>query len=184
MKKILLVGLLSFFVSSVFAQRDNEKWYLNGLGIRLEVGADSDNLSGIEYNHFFRPRFAVSALYISNWDFSTSCIYEGAIMAKYVAAYPNLSSHLRWYAGGGIEFFGMGIRDYDGKTKTGDVRLLCGPTAVIGTGYTFKKAPINICVEWRPTIYAIHQHRATNDTAEKFAIFAFSLSYVTGDRYY
>ena len=104
-------------------------------------------------------------------------------MAKYVAGYPNLSTRLRWYAGGGLEFFGQALRDYDGKTKTGDVRLLFGPTAVIGTGYSFKRCPINATVEWRPSIYAFHKNRGINDTPEKFAIFAFTVSYITSNRY-
>lgn len=183
MKKIFIVTLLSLCVSSLFAQRDDEKWYLNGLGFRLEVGADSDNLMGVEYNHFFRQRFDITALYISNWDFSSSCIYEGAIMAKYVASYPNLSSRLRWYAGGGIECMGQSLRDYDGKTKTGEVRVLFGPTVVIGTGYSLKKIPINATVEWRPSLYLAHKNRSINDTAEKFAIFAFTISYITSNRY-
>ena len=51
MKRFLFVLLLSMSVSVVFGQRDNQKWYLNGIGGRLEVGADSDNLMGLNYGH-------------------------------------------------------------------------------------------------------------------------------------
>ena len=183
MKKFILVLLLGLSASLVFGQRDNQKWYLNGIGGRLEVGADSDNLMGLNYGHFFRPKFAMEAMFISNWDFTSGTIYEGAVLAKYVTPFPNISSRLRWYAGGGWELMGQGIKEFDGETKSGDVRILSGPTAVLGIGYNIPVIPVNVCVEWRPTIYLIHKNRSVNDVPEKFAIFAFTLSYITRDKY-
>lgn len=186
MKRLILFILLGLSITSVFAQRDNQKWYLNGFGGRLEVGASSNNVMGFDLSHFFGTRFDVNAYFVSNWDFTTSGIYQGGALAKYVAPYPNISSRLRWYAGVGLQAAGKPIYEYDGVTKTGEAQITFGPTAVLGTGYVFKLIPINLCVEWRPSWDVVYTHfnpNAPNSERMQIAVFAFVIRYVTGNKY-
>ncbi|MBO7054957.1 MAG: hypothetical protein J6W37_06195 [Bacteroidales bacterium] len=186
MKRFILLLILGLSITTVFAQRDNQKWYLNGFGGRLELGASSNNLMGIDLSHFFRPKFDVNAFFISNWDFTTSGIYLGGVLAKYVSPYPNISSRLRWYAGVGLQGAGQPIYEVDGVTKTGDTQITFGPTAVLGTGYSFQAIPINICVEWRPSWDVVYTHfnpNAPNSERMQVAVFGFVIRYITGNKY-
>ncbi len=151
MKKLLCILTISLCTLSSFAQRDNQKWYRNGFGFRGEIASAEAYLAGLDYEGFFSPQFGINMMAIT--DFTV--IYEGAILAKYVAPYPNVASNLRWYSGLGI--FG-GYMSANKEIETSLEKYYFGPVASIGTGYSFDKVPINICIEWRPSIKAYYKN--------------------------
>lgn len=180
MKKLILLAIIGLCALSTFAQRDNEKWYLNGFGGRLEVGASSNQLMGLDIDHFFRVKFDAGLMFLTNFD----NIYQGAIYGKYVAAFPNLGSRLRWYAGGGILCGGKPQFDKNGDTD--GKQIYAGPIALLGIGYSPRKIPVNFGVEWRPcwnVIYTHFQKNNANNERLQTAIIAFTARFITGNRY-
>lgn len=150
MKKFTLLLILGLSVTTVFAQRENQKWYNNGIGIRAEL-VSSPMLEGIDFEHFFKYRFAVDAMFLT--EFQTT--YEGALLFKYVASYPNLASYFRWYCGAGI----IGGTEMRSKNNEDALDLYYfGPTGCLGTGYSFHNVPINIGIEWRPSWNAYYKN--------------------------
>ncbi len=180
MRKFVLVVLLWISAVSVFAQRDNQKWYLNGFGARIEFGASSNQLMGFEYDHFFRTKFDLSTLFISNFD----NIYQGCIIGKYVASFPNIGSRLRWYGGGGIMAGGKPMYDLDYQ-RTGTKQVYVALTGALGIGYSFKKAPLNATIEWRPDLNVIYTHFQKNNANNErlqTAIVAATLRFITRNK--
>lgn len=144
MKKFtLLLLILGLSITTAFAQRENQKWYNNGIGLRCEV-VSSPMLEGIDFEHFFHYRFGMNLMVLT--EFHTT--YEAALLFKYVASYPNIESYLRWYCGIGII---AGSEDKSEDLKMAEDVIYVGPTACLGTGYNFKKIPLNIGIEWRPS---------------------------------
>lgn len=181
MKKYVLVVLLWLSALSVFAQRENQKWYLNGIGPRVEFGASSNQLMGLEYDHFFRTRFKMAAMFLSNFD----NIYQGSIIGDYVAAFPNIGSRLRWYGGGGLLIGGKPMYDLNGG-KTGVKQVYVGLTGALGIGYSVKKIPLNASIEWHPNLNFIYTHFQKNNANNErlqTAIVAVTLRFITGNKY-
>jgi len=178
MKKFILVLLVAFSSTCVFAQRENQKWYNNGIGPRVEI-VSSPMLEGIDYEHFFKYRFAMDMMFLTEFN---TC-YEGGLMFKYVASYPNLASYFRWYCGGGI----IGGTELRSKEIEGAKDLVyVGPTACLGTGYNFKKIPINIGMEWRPSWNAYYKNFDKNEPNRdrlNAKSVAFTLRFITRNQY-
>jgi len=151
MKKLLCILAISLCTLSSFAQRDNQKWYNNGFGFRGEIASAEAYLAGIDYEGFFSPSFGINMMAIT--DFTV--IYEGAILGKFVAPYPNVRSNLRWYCGLGV--FG-GYMSANKEIETSLEKYYFGPVASIGTGYAFTNIPIHIGIEWRPSLKAYYKN--------------------------
>ncbi|MCQ2959194.1 MAG: hypothetical protein MJ198_03280 [Bacteroidales bacterium] len=173
---VLLILWLSCF--SVFAQRENQKWYNNGIGLRAEV-VSTPMLEGIDYDHFFHYRFGMNMMFLTEFHSA----YEGAILFKYVASYPNLTSRMRWYCGGGI-VGGAEMRSKD--LETAEDIYYAGPTACLGTGYSFKKAPINLGIEWRPSwkaYYKNYDKNSPNQDKLNIKTVALTVRFITWNKY-
>lgn len=178
MKKFILTLILGLSISTVFAQRENQKWYNNGIGPRVEI-VSSPMLEGIDYEHFFKYRFAMDMMFLTEFH---TC-YEGALLFKYVASYPNLPSYFRWYCGGGI-IGGTEMRSKE--IETAKDLYYFGPTACLGTGYSFKKVPINIGIEWRPSLNAYYKNFDKNEPNRdrmNVKTVALTLRFITRNKY-
>lgn len=178
MKKCVLIIVLCSCINMLYAQRDNQKWYLNGIGLRLEA-VSTPALEGVDYEHFFNPRFAVNAMFLT--EFHT--VYEGGLLFKYVAPYPNITSRLRWYAGGG---FTGGTEIGNKELQETEDNVYLGPAACLGTGYSFEKIPLNICVEWKPVwnVYdKLYDKTKPNQDRLDVKTVAITLRFITRDKY-
>ena len=100
-----------------------------------------------------------------------------------MASYPNIASYLRWYCGGGL----IGGTELRSKEIEGAKDLVYfGPTGCLGTGYNFKKIPINIGIEWRPSWNAYYKNFDKNEPNRdrlNVKTVAFTLRLITRNKY-
>lgn len=160
MKKFLCILAISLCTLASFAQRDNQKWYRNGFGARAEFTSAETNLAGLDIETFLKPKFGLNLMALSDFKL----IYEGALLGKYVSAFPNVSSNLRWYTGFGV--YG-GYESKNKEIETSLEKYYFGPLACLGAGYSFDNLPINIGIEWRPSIKAYYKNFVRQPNKER-----------------
>jgi hypothetical protein len=134
MKKIivLFIGLLSAL--SIFAQSrsTNSSSYKTALGVKVWDGG------GISFKHFLTDRNAIELIgYFWNRGSRITGLYEihGPITG---------APGLKWYIGPGAHIGFYNTRYGDG--------VFAGIDGVLGLDYKFKGAPINMSVDWQPSI--------------------------------
>lgn len=135
MRKVLFLAVLAFTISfSAKAQSGSVQGhdYTTALGVKIWDGG------GISLKHFFNERNAGELIaYFWSHGVRFTGLYEihGDIQG---------ADGLKWYIGPGahIGFYG---------SKYGDGAFI-GIDGVIGLDYKFNGAPINISLDWQPSI--------------------------------
>lgn len=131
MKKIIIVFSIFILASTVYGQKKN-----NALGLRFEGDGIGNNI-GFSLKHKYKTDvFLEGIVHLYNNDLGLTGLYE---------KYMTLSSD------GALDFFyggGAGI-------TIGNGGFTAGITGIAGLCYTFKDIPIDISLDWRPTLEVI-----------------------------
>jgi hypothetical protein len=135
MKKLMFVLMFALFLSGSVAAKD----YNTGIGLR--GGA----WNGLTVKHFISEKAAFEGLFDSRWrGFNLTGLYE-----IHNQAFD--TDRLNWYYG-----FGAHIGFYDTQYKKwGDnsgTYTVLGIDGILGLEYNFKEIPINLGIDWKPTI--------------------------------
>lgn len=145
MKNIIIVIITFFFLFLMNSMQAQD--YNNAVGVRLAWGF------GATGKHFFSEKVAGEAI-INYWSRGRlGYRYTRTRITALVEIHNDLSSvaeGLKWYAGGGafVGFWGGEFgRFFEGYTST-----QIGLSGVIGADYKFKDLPINVSVDWTPSI--------------------------------
>ncbi len=130
MKKLILTLLLAVCIVTVAGAQD----YKTGIGLRLGL------YNGLTIKHFFDGNDAIEGLLTTRWGgFEVVGLYE--------VHHPAFNtSGLKWYYGVGanVGFYGA---SYPGGSET-----VVGIDGVLGMEYSFKSAPINLSLDWKPQL--------------------------------
>lgn len=140
MKKVffLIIILASFSMSGIYAQTNGSS-YNTALGVKFYPGA------GITIKHFIKDNVALEGIgYFWKDGMRITGLYEfhGDI---------NGAAGLKWYAGLGahISVWNENWRKrYPERTNASAV----GVDGVLGLDYKFKGAPINMSIDWQPSV--------------------------------
>lgn len=134
MKKISLAIVCLSFILSAYSQSRSagSSSYKTALGVKVWDGG------GISFKHFLSDKNAIELIgYFWNRGSRVTGLYEihGPITG---------ASGLQWYIGPGahVGFY---------NTKFGDGAFI-GVDGVLGLDYKFSGAPINISLDWQPSI--------------------------------
>lgn len=133
MKYFMLIASF-LFVTGVYAQSrsTSSSSYKTALGVKVWDGG------GISFKHFLSDKNAIELIgYFWNRGSRITGLYE---IHGPVTGAPGL----QWYIGPGAQ-----IGFYN--TKFGD-GVFAGIDGVLGLDYKFKGAPINISLDWQPSI--------------------------------
>lgn len=135
MKKIGFTLLLAFLAFSFSNAQD----YNTGIGLRGGFA------NGITIKHFISPKAALEGIIASRWrGFELTGLYE-------IHGRAFQTERLNWYAG-----FGGHVGAWNGKyTKWGENErsyTVVGIDAILGLEYNFTEIPINISVDWKPSL--------------------------------
>ena len=132
MKKIVILSAsLLLSVTFVFAQKNNSSNYTNAIGLKFYP-------TGITFKHFFNEKNSGELIgYFYNYGTRITGLYEINFDISAVDG-------LGWYVGPGahIGFY---------NDKHGGASVL-GIDGVIGLDYKINSAPINLSVDWQPSI--------------------------------
>lgn len=134
MKHILIGALALLVVSGLQAQRKtaSRSSYKTALGVKVWDGG------GISFKHFVKGNNALELIgYFWNQGTRITGLYE-------IHSPISNASGLQWYIGPGAH---IGLYN----TKFGDGTFI-GIDGVLGLDYKFKGAPINISLDWQPSI--------------------------------
>ena len=128
MKKSLVILLTLFvLVTSVSAQE-----YHTALGVKFYPG-------GITLKHFIKSKSALEGIgYFYNQGARITGLYEFHFDLAGV-------NHLMWYVGPGAHIGFYNSKYFGGRTTI-------GVDGVIGLDYKVAKAPLNLSLDWQPSI--------------------------------
>jgi hypothetical protein len=135
MKKLLIsFTLVVFFVAFANAQD-----YRTGIGVRGGL------FTGLTLKHFIGSKAAIEGLFETRWSgLGITGLYEIHNNAFDV-------DRLNWYYG-----FGGHIGFYNGNNtpwgKVSTTYSVIGVDGILGIEYNIKEIPINIGIDWKPTI--------------------------------
>ena len=135
MKKLLLTLLIVFGLMSVINAQD----YKTGIGVR------GGFTNGLTIKHFTGDQAAFEFLLGSRWrGFDITGLYE--IHNRAFDA-----DGLKWYYGGGAHLgFWNGDYTYKDWGYQGSNYTVVGVDGILGLEYSFKDAPINLSLDWKP----------------------------------
>jgi len=144
MKKIILL-IMAITVIAIFsaqAQRMDQN-YTNALGIKFWT----NDAAGVSYKHFL-------AAYPNNaWEGVGYLWYNGVRFTGLYEFYFDMgAAGLRWYAGPGAHLGIYNNTYHDKYVSSGNGGAFVGIDGVIGLDYKFNKAPINLSLDWQPSI--------------------------------
>jgi hypothetical protein len=138
---ILLAVIFCFSGPQVTAQN-----YDNAMGIRAAWGF------GGTFKHFFTEKIAAEGI-VNYWNRGTLGFrYSRTRISALVQMHNDLSNvaeGLQWYAGGGafVGFWGGNFSRYYEYNQTE-----IGVSGVLGLDYAFADLPINVSVDWMPSV--------------------------------
>jgi hypothetical protein len=137
MKKIIL---LSLFVIAAFVH-GNAQDYNTGIGLRAGF------FSGLTVKHFINQSHAIEGILSSRWEgIDLSGMYEIHQLAFNAPG-------LNWYYGVGAH---IGFWDgNNGNWDDDDDHSVVGISGILGIEYSFRNAPINIGIDWKPVLNVI-----------------------------
>lgn len=141
MRKIIIISL--FLISSTISLSAQD-YYRTAVGIR--VGTEL----GITVKHFVGNASAVEGIISTRWrGFIATALYEFENIAFNTPG-------LNWYVGGGGHL-GIWPEYYSGiywwnEEEHPEGYTIVGADFIIGLDYTFKQAPLNIAIDWKPAI--------------------------------
>lgn len=133
MKFLTSIIIISFLFSSSLKAQDNigSHEYKTALGVKFYPGA-------VSLKHFIKPKAALEGLgYFWNRGFRVTGLYEFHNDINGVEG-------LKWYVGPGAH-----VGFYNSKHGGGSS---FGVDGVIGLDYKIREAPINLSVDWQPSI--------------------------------
>jgi len=138
MKKIILIIFIGFGILSHAQAQD----YNTGIGLRGGL------YNGITIKHFVGTKAAFEGIIEGRWKgYGVTVLYE-------IHGQAFNTARLNWYYG-----FGGHIGFWNGNhTKWGDRDrdyTVIGADGILGLEYNFKEAPINISIDWKPTLNLI-----------------------------
>lgn len=130
MKRVLWSFIFLCFVLGARAQKNPKPFYKTGVGARFfplgfSVKSMTNQRNGFEVVGYFREGFRVTGLYERH----------GIL---------NEAQNLKWYIGGGAHV------GFANKENGSDVKL--GIDGVIGLDYKFLRLPLNISLDWQPSL--------------------------------
>ena len=133
MKRISIITFLVFIVSMSFAQSN----YRHALGVKFPGGFS------VTYKTFVTTTNNIEAqATVWNKGFRTSGLYEFNFYS-----FPT-AQNLSWFVGPGVHI-GFWKAQYQ-KTYNSSVDL--GIDGIIGLDYKFNKTPINVSIDWQPSV--------------------------------
>jgi len=117
--------------------------YTTGIGVR---GGFSN---GLTIKHFISERAAIEGIISSRWKgFNLTGLYEIHQQAFDV-------EHLNWYYGAGGHIGFWKGRDVSWGDNRDDDYTVIGIDGILGIEYNFQEIPINISLDWKPTMNII-----------------------------
>jgi len=130
MKKLFIVVII---IAGLSVNRSAAQGYTNALGVKFWDGG------GISFKHFFNEKNAGELIgYFWNQGMRITGLFE--IHGDITGA-----AGLRWYIGPGAHLGFYNSKYYGGGT-------IIGVDGVLGLDYKFNAAPINLSLDWQPTI--------------------------------
>ena len=138
MKKIVFTLLIIFCIVSVNYGQD----YSTGIGLR--GGFES----GVTFKHFISSKSALEAIIATRWQgFEFTGLYEVHNQAFQ-------TERLKWYFG-----FGAHIGVWNGRDvywgMPGNRYAVLGIDGILGMEYDLREIPVNIGIDWKPTLNVI-----------------------------
>lgn len=140
MKKVFtLTIIVSFLFTSAASAQSNGSSYTTALGVKFYPGA------GITLKHFIKKNAALEGIgYFWKDGVRITGLYEfhGDI---------NGAPGLKWYVGGGAHISVWNDewrKRYPNRTNGSSV----GVDGVLGLDYKFNGAPINMSIDWQPSV--------------------------------
>lgn len=141
MKIIFVSFCMLFCCCATFAQTDNQSTtYDRAIGIKFPGGF------AISYKQFLKQNqnIEAEAMFINN-GFRAVGLYEWNWDIQGIDG-------LRWYVGPGAH---IGFWNNDGSKKSNNSSAGIGIDGVIGLDYKFSDLPINISLDWQPSVDVI-----------------------------
>jgi hypothetical protein len=137
MKKIVVIGLFLFCLISISKGQD----YNTGIGLR--GGVDY----GLTVKHFISENSALEFLLASRWrGFVVTGLYEVHNQIGNV-------DRFKWFFGFGAHIgFWNGDYTQDSWGRPGTDYTVVGIDGILGLEYSFKEAPINLSLDWKPAL--------------------------------
>ncbi|MEI9934311.1 MAG: hypothetical protein WDM71_05545 [Ferruginibacter sp.] len=134
MRKIFLLSVIVLFVAVIKVNaQDKGTAYTTAVGIKLAPA------TALTVKHFINDDNAIEGL-ASFWShgFRLTGLYE---------FHHDISDMdgLKWYVGPGIHFSAYGSKYYGGGSTV-------GVDGVLGLDYKFDEAPINLSLDWQPSV--------------------------------
>ena len=137
MKKLHFLFL--FLIIGISLKPLNAQNYQTAIGIRLGV------MAGITAKHFIDSKAALEGMLTTRWGgFSICGLYE--------LHQPLSPSNLDWYYGAGAHFGAFNGSEDIPWAENGKSYAIFGVDGIIGIEYTFDNAPINLSLDWKPSI--------------------------------
>ncbi len=145
MKRIIVIFFLTICLTSLTDAQD----YITGVGLRGGFA------SGISVKHFVNRNAALEGLLTSRWlGFEITGLYEVHNNAFDV-------DRLNWYYGGGAHIGSFNASNVPWETSG----VVVGIDGVIGIEYNFTEAPINVGIDWKPSINILGYSEFRGDEA-------------------
>lgn len=144
MKKSLLILLLCISVYVANSQQNkNSDIYKTAIGLKIYPGA-------ITAKHFINTNTAIEGIAtLTNRFLRITALYE---IHNKLGSYESL----KWYYGGGAHIgFGGDSFFYSDGTYSGDEGTTIGLDGILGIDYKFKQSPLNLSIDWQPSIVII-----------------------------
>ena len=121
--------------------QDLDQTYTTALGFK--VWGDG---AGVSLKHFVAPNRALEGIgYFWNHGVRITGLYEFHFD---IAGAPGL----KWYVGPGVHFGSYNTGFYDHYGNDGNGGSYGGIDGVLGLDYKFDRAPINLSLDWQPSI--------------------------------
>ncbi|RLD62669.1 MAG: hypothetical protein DRJ01_05675 [Bacteroidetes bacterium] len=136
MKKLFLILLTVVLVGGLTA---NAQDYKTAIGVRGGLA------NGLTVKHFISNNVAVEGIVSSRWQgFSVTGLYE-------IHKQAFKTDRLNWYygAGGHVGFWDGSNVDW---SSNNDSYTVIGVDGILGIEYNIKDIPINISLDWKPTL--------------------------------
>ncbi|MBK7220197.1 MAG: hypothetical protein IPH94_02320 [Saprospiraceae bacterium] len=163
MKTLRLLFATLFVVA--FLSGTNAQDYKSAIGVKLGYGLVAS------YKTFLNEKSAVDIFGGIRWG--------GIAAGAYYEIHKPIKSveRLKWYWGGGASFttWDYGYADYDSYYEL-------GVSGVLGLDYSFEEYPINVSVDWAPTIVLVDSWDYPYGSLSRFrsGYGAFSVRYILG----
>jgi hypothetical protein len=134
-------GFLLFFLISLTVSNQSQAQYTTGIGLRAGVS------SGLTVRHFVGQEAAIEGILATRWGgLITTGLFEIHKDIRDVKG-------LLWFFGGGAHFGTWNAKNSNRSWGDNNVSTVAyGLTGIVGLDYAFADAPINLSLDWKPSI--------------------------------